>query len=295
MPENNCFSVGKFKHIYDPSVEEEIPWYINDHCLVKGPDNLWHMFGITHAEPFNPLDETNFAHATAKELTQQPWDKQPFALSVAREKPWREIHLWAPHVINHGDLFYMFYCVGGESHEKYRIYLATSKDLFEWERHNENPMVVDGYDARDPCVRREGDLWAMYYTANRPVAKGNHVVAKVTSRDLIHWSEPKIVFTSSLVGTFGGPTESPFVVSRRGKHYLFVCTNQPYDMTAIYESDSLDKWEEKDEIGKIGAHCAEVIELPDDKWYVTRAGWGRGGLFLAELEWLDKKDNAEQE
>ena len=61
-------SAGEFVPIYDPSVGEDEPWYINDHTFVRGPDGTWHMFGITHAEPADPLDERHFAHATAPAL-----------------------------------------------------------------------------------------------------------------------------------------------------------------------------------------------------------------------------------
>ena len=48
---------------------------------------------------------------------------------------------------------------------EYRIHLATSSDCTTWTRHPENPMVVDGYEARDPMVLRVDDRWVMYYTA----------------------------------------------------------------------------------------------------------------------------------
>ncbi|WP_425397920.1 family 43 glycosylhydrolase [Aeoliella sp.] len=283
------FTVGEFTHIYDPSVREDEKWYINDHCIIRGPDKQWHMFGITREEPARPQDEIHFAHATAKTLLQQPWDKRQFALTVARGEPWWEAHLWAPHVVEHEGTYYMYYCAGGPDSQHYRINLATSTDLFNWKRHPENPMVVDGFDGRDPCVRREGDKWAMYYTGNRPVERGNHVVLKVTSDDLIHWGDKRVVFTHPKVGTFGGPTESPFVIERNGKQYLFVCTNTPYDNTAVYESDNSDEWKPEDQIGDFPAHCAEVLKV-DDKWYVTRAGWGRGGLYIAELKWADEEE-----
>jgi hypothetical protein len=290
-PPNDYFKVGEFKRIYDPSVGEKEPWYINDHCLIQEKESgKWHMFGITRQEPARPIEEIMFAHATADKLTQQSWKKEPHVLHVAREEPWKEVHVWAPHVVEHEGLYYMYYCAGGESNLKYRIHLAISPDLYNWTRHPANPMLIDGFDARDPMVRREGDKWVMYYTANRPIEEGNHVVVKVTSDDLVKWGDPKVVFTHSRIGKWGGPTESPYVVTRNGWHYLFICMNPPYDMTAVYRSRTPDKWEEKDKIGQVGAHCAEVVELPGDKWYVTRAGWGRGGLFLAELEWLEKAD-----
>ena len=40
-------AAGEFKKIYDPSVNEKEPWYINDHCFIRGRDGIWHMFGIT--------------------------------------------------------------------------------------------------------------------------------------------------------------------------------------------------------------------------------------------------------
>ena len=115
---------GKFTKIYDQSINEEKKWYINDHCFIKDSDGKWHMYGITHEEPFNPLNEINFAHATADSLLQQPWSKESFALTVAKGDPWNEFHLWAPYVIFYDGLYYMYYCAGGEKSTKYRIHLV---------------------------------------------------------------------------------------------------------------------------------------------------------------------------
>ncbi|HBO44644.1 MAG TPA: hypothetical protein DD670_12075, partial [Planctomycetaceae bacterium] len=153
---------GEFTKIYDPSVGEDEQWYINDHCFIYGRDRQWHLYGITREEPASPINEDNFAHATASTLLQQPWDKQPFALSTATEAPWYERHLWAPHVIKNDGLYYMFYCAGDADHTKYKIHLATSPNLWNWTRHSDNPMIVDGFDARDPFVMRLEDSWVMY-------------------------------------------------------------------------------------------------------------------------------------
>ena len=96
-----------------------------------------------------------------------------------RPKKGNEEHLSAPYVVFHDGTYYMFYCAGEKDHSKYKIHLATSKDLKEWtRRHPKNPMVVDGFDARDPFLMRQGDEWLMYYTAKlESPTGGNHVVA----------------------------------------------------------------------------------------------------------------------
>jgi arabinan endo-1,5-alpha-L-arabinosidase len=33
-------TAGTFDKIYDPSIGEQEPWYINDHCFIRGDDGL---------------------------------------------------------------------------------------------------------------------------------------------------------------------------------------------------------------------------------------------------------------
>jgi sucrose-6-phosphate hydrolase SacC (GH32 family) len=285
---------GEFQKIYDPSVGEPGPWYINDHCFIRDRQGAWHLFGITHAEPLNPLDEKHLAHATAPRLAEGPWTKQPFALSA--EDDWGERHLWAPHVLCHGGLYHMFVCVGARDNSKYKIHLATSNDLWTWTRHPENPMVIDGFDARDPNILRDGDQWIMYYTATQSPEGGNHVVACRTSADLVHWSERRIAYLDPETGTFGGPTESPFVVRRGRSYYLFICSNDRrggYDCTEVYLSHDPFCWRREDQVGTIAGHAVEIIRDVDGSWYVSRCGWGRGGVYLAPLLWADGEDEGD--
>jgi beta-fructofuranosidase len=284
---------GDFVKIYDPSVGENESWYINDHCFVHGDDGRWHLFGITHEEPANPLNEIHFAHATAGTLLQQPWDKQPFALSVAKQPPWNEVHLWAPHVIQHEGTYYMYYCAGDRDHTQYKIHLATSPDLKSWTRHPQNPMVVDGFDARDPFILRVQDKWVMYYTANSRPERGNHIVAYVTSDDLLNWGQRGVACIDPKVGTYGGPTESPFVVQRGKRYYLFIGPRQGYDGTDVFVSEDPLHWELENKVGHFPAHAAEIMRDQRGNWYISRCGWGRGGVYLAPLIWKDGQQDPE--
>lgn len=273
----------EFAKIYDPSISEEKEWYINDHTIVRGEDG-WHMFGITHEEPARPLEETLCAHAFSKDILEIPFTKKPYPFRAEREE--NELHFWAPHIIKNDQLYYMFYCAGSlEGHDRYRIHLATSKDLEKWERHAENPMVVDGFDARDPMVIRNGDQWIMYYTCNSTPQGGNHCVACVTSTDLVHWGNKRVVFTSDISGTYAGPCESPFVEKVGDFYFLFIGPyggyGKGYCDTAVYVGKDPFNFEGQP-VGRIPAHAAEVLCI-DGNYYITHCGWGQGGLYLAPL------------
>ncbi|WP_394838338.1 family 43 glycosylhydrolase [Pendulispora rubella] len=271
-----------FFRIYDPSAGESEPWYINDHAFIRGPDGTWHLFGITHTEPAAPLDEKSFAHATSPSLADGPWQKQPPALVA--DPAYGETLLWAPYILLHEGTYYMFYCAGSEDHARYRIRLATSTDLWTWTRAPE-PLFEDGFDARDPMVIRVGDRWVMYYTATLEPSGGAHVVAYRTSKDLHHFGERRIAFRDPSSGTFGGPTESPFVVARDGGYYLFIGPRDAYSSTAVYFSDDPFHFEPSQRVGAIASHAAEVVQDADGTWYASAAGWGQGGVYLARLRW----------
>jgi hypothetical protein len=275
-------AAGDFENVYDPSDGEEEPWYYNDHTLVRDRDTgQWHVFAITHAEPADPLDERSFGHATADSLL-GPWKKQAPALTA--DPSHGEHHIWAPYVLFHGGRYYMFYAGGTQDHTGYQIQLATSTDLYHWRRSDADPLFVDGFDARDPMVRRVGDRWVMYYTATSTPSGGHHIVAYRTSDDLLHWSRRHVAFTHSSSGTFGGPTESPFVVHHGAGYYLFVCCESGYRDTRVYRSDDPYHFSPENQVGKIDAHAAEVVKDDNGRWWVTSAGWGQGGLSIAPLD-----------
>ena len=281
----------EFKKIYNPSVGEDKPWYINDHTLIRN-EKGWHLFGITHEEPANAVNEVLCAHAFSPDLLHVPFEK--IKPSFRAEKEAAERHFWAPHVIAVDGLYYMYYCAGSlEGSDTYRIHLATSSDLMHWTRHEANPMVIDGFDARDPMLLRVDGRWVMYYTCNSTPTGGNHCVAAVFSDDLTHWSDKKVVFTSSRVGTYGGPCESPFVEKVGDTYFLFIGAFDAtiYADTAVFASKDPFFFREEDLVGRIPSHAAEIIRLGEE-YYITHCGWGQGGVYPAkrhfERKVLDK-------
>jgi beta-xylosidase len=290
-------SAGAFERIYDPSEGETEPWYINDHCFTRDRDGTWHLIGITHPEPFAPFDELHLAHATAPGL-HGPWTKRPFALST--DVAAGETHLWAPHGIEHDDRYWMFVCAGGPSPAEYRIHLATSDDCATWTRHEANPLVVDGYEARDPMVLRVGDRWVMYYTATERAEGGHHVVIATESDDLVHWEGRHIVYRDPMEGTGAGPTESPFVMERDGRYHLFIGPDwaglkasldagaydpATYRRTRVLESTDPLSFHLDQQVATIDAHAAEVVVDEAGESWISHCGWGQGGVYLAPLTW----------
>jgi arabinan endo-1,5-alpha-L-arabinosidase len=299
------FSVGHFIKVFDQGQDETgVPWHVNDHCFFLGPDNTWHVIGITYPDPgYDSYSEGALCHATARELTQTPWNKQPFALLIRRDLG--ETVVWAPHIISHQNKFYMFYCSGDSDPVNFGISLAISNDLWNWTRH---PKVLfrDGYQGRDPMVLwlHSEQKWIIYYCATDNPFGGHHAVAYRTSSDLINWSERSIAYIDPIIGTDYGPTESPFVV-QRGKYYYLFIGPRPYDYptpempnwehpgydgTDVFRSQYCNHWTPEDYIGHIAAHALEVVRDRNGKWYVSHAGTKRGGLYLAELKWNDGLD-----
>ncbi|MEY2426483.1 MAG: hypothetical protein QOI61_2055 [Actinomycetota bacterium] len=296
---------GDWTHIYDPSVGEAEQWYVNDHTIFRGFDGTWHLIGITHVEPFKPQEEVDLCHATAPSLL-GPWTKHPPALTADPSSG--EVHLWAPHVIAHDGRYWMFVCAGSQAGgDSYRLHLATSTDGFAWTRHAENPLVVDGFHARDPMVLWVDDRWVMYYTATSEPTYGHHVVIATESDDLVHWRGRTIVYRDELQGDHAGPTESPFVVPRNGRYYLFmgpadfgdavaqqaagerVNWAEAYSSTIVLESDDPLHFDAANIAGEITAHAAEVIVDEHGNDWISHCGWGQRGVYLAPLR-FDETD-----
>jgi hypothetical protein len=272
-------SAGPRSVLYDTGDD----WYYNDHTVVYDQaTHKWHLFGISHSMPPDPEHERTFGHLVSDTLVPTPtstWKPLPDALTAAPD----ETHIWAPHVIFANGRYYMFYSAGDGDPTTQRIRYATSPDLNTWTRRG--TILIDGYAARDPMVVRDGSRWILYYTATTTPSGGNHIVAYRTSTDLVNWSARGVAFTHPAVGGAGGPTESPFVVFHNGWWYLFVCCDGPYDGTRVYRSHDPLHFEYVDLAGQIRAHAAEVVADTDGRSYLTHAGWGQHGIWLAPLNW----------
>jgi hypothetical protein len=300
------FSTDDFNEI--PNYVPPRPgWHVNDHCFIRDSDGAWHMFGIVAPNPYSgDLTVINWlGHAIAQRLEQNPWEEMspPFYETLTAGGV-----VWAPYVIFHNGVYWMFYCAGGAP-ERFVIRLRTSPDLLHWSE----PRVLfeDGFQARDPMVLwlDEKNLWAMYYTATECPDGGHHLVGVRTSSDLIHWSERISAYMDFHEGTSYGPTESPFVIRRGDWYYLFIGP-RPYDSptesmpnwehpgyvgTDVFRGRRWDRWTNADYIGHIRAHAPEIVRDVTGDWYASHAGIHQGGFYLTRLNWNDGIDAVEQD
>jgi beta-fructofuranosidase len=263
------------------------------------------MFGIAWPDPgVTPVPPLGFLeHATSPTLDgpRTRWERSGSVLEMRADRG--ETVMWAPHVVRHRGVDHLFVATGGPDPTRWGITLATSTGLDDWTRVGAGPLFRDGFQARDPMVLHlsaEG-LWVLYYTATEHHEGGRHVVAYRTSADLLHWGERRIAYRDAHEGTDFGPTESPFVVRRGRRFYLFIGP-RPYDRptpdrpnfrhpgyvgTEVFASDDWRRWTDAGRVGRVAAHAAELVEDAGGSWFISSAGIARGGLDLAPFRWAD--------
>jgi hypothetical protein len=267
------------------------PHYVNDHTLIFGEDNRWHIFGIFRTEPYDGEHEYDFVHAISTVRDPADWDAGSFRLSsfsdgiaLSRRADLGEAHLWAPHVVRDGARYVMVYQSGGEN-DRAQIRIAESTDLERWTRVGDVPLFEDICVARDPMLRRSGGVWTLYYTRCNNATDRKNGVAYRTSTDLRRWSAPAMALTlESTPAMFNsGYTESPFVFEWNGWYYLTV-TSYPvaFDATFVYCSRSPFQFSEPP-IARLSAHAAEWIVTDSGQVFMTHAGAGQGGVSVAPV------------
>ena len=286
---------GPFVHIFNPNDtrNDDSSWYTNDHTFIKAKDGTWHAYGIIHHLPITPWKETRFFHITAKSIKQQKWEEHDYALTA---KPGVERVLWAPYVLNDKKIYYMFYNVGNmqKNAPDYaswgQLCVATSRDLFTWDRYERNPLFSDPGHARDSYVMKYKDKYYYYYTRVFNEVDLRSVVAVRTGPDLLHWSSPKIVHVEPFKIYWGGDAESPFVIRKDGIFYLFICkamTN--YNLTEVYWSEDPENFPNENLVCKLPVHAAEIVYDKKEGWFISNTGWDKKGLYLAPLKWKPSK------
>lgn len=152
---------------------------------------------LTEGTPFYPGHEIYFGHASTADFLN--WEVHDPVMLI-RPGTWEDAHVWAPCILRRGNEYVMAY-TGVNRHISQNIGLASSTDLFNWNRWDSNPI--------SPCKGRPWAFWhedrisscrdphlfeydgriGMIYTAN--TAQGASCIALATTKDLLTASDPQ--------------------------------------------------------------------------------------------------------
>jgi beta-fructofuranosidase len=218
----------KLNHIGEFSREGE---YMKDYFVYKDGDtyHLFYNVGVASSvtqEWTEPENEKAFGHATSKDLNN--WQHHPRILHVIPNS-WEGQVVSAPSILKHKGVYYMVYTgFDDRAFGVQTVGLATSKDLFNWERYENNPVNTappswtivhpNGWiDFRDAHIIKHKNEFLMFTMTT--TNKGEGAIALSVSKELKNWTDlgPTLI-------TFHQP-ESPMVFKRKGTYYMFASSS----------------------------------------------------------------------
>lgn len=275
---------GDWKPLFIP---KRYGHYVNDHTFIKDHDGNWHLFGITNLGE-GPDSERYFVHAVGGPSI---FDGELHEAGIVVDTGLRA---WAPCVVEHENIYYMYY---GPSPTR----LEVSFELTHWmgqEIHMAGAPPLSTH--RDHMVIRLDDgRWLMFASG---VKDGHSCISCHTSRDLLTWTFSNYALTSSGDAPLNPPWgafESPYVLRRGDLYYLFLTYTdgrvENYQNMLVFVSQ--DPFHFGDYTGgdrgapvvaALKSHAGEVIE-ENGAYYLTSAGWRgkgipcEGGVAIARL------------
>jgi len=160
--------------------------------LKKKDEMYWSLYGAYAKQGKYEIDPGYEGIASSEDGLAWKRAKEQYILSVHDKDvlDWERDSIYQPWLVEYEGEYYNFYNAKRMPEWVEQIGLATSKNIFDWKRHPENPVLrvrSDGFDAdfvADGKVFKDGDHWTMFYFG---VGKGGAHVMVAFSRDLLHW------------------------------------------------------------------------------------------------------------
>ena len=188
--------------------------------------------GVYHAYPNSGYEQGAAVIGLCRSSDLLHWELEAPCLRAEDGAEWERGGLYKPCLMKNGSTYYLFYNAKNQTaarwHEQTGV--ATSTDLKTWQRYAGNPILRNGPSgspdsrfASDPCVLRNGKLWALYYFGLDDRGIARDLVA--TSQDLFHPAKRSQVVID--VGPPGSVDSSyahkPSLVAYKGDLYHFYC------------------------------------------------------------------------
>ena len=253
-----------------------------DHSFIE-KDGRMHLFynrGYVGYE-WDTKQVNTVGHAVTDDLVHWTWEPPVLSVDPAQ---FEEYGVWSPGVAEKDGVYYMYY-TGVNFNVAQAICLATSRDLYHWERYADNPVVKPGpwgpwsadrwSDCRDSMVFVDNDGTAyMYYCTSRYTENGGArpALGIASSSDMLHWRDEG----AYCFDICDQALESPFVLRRGDAYYLFY-TNCGYGTAYAVSDNPISGWRS---LGMLMPwtipplcpanvpSCAEVFQFRG-QWYIS--------------------------
>ncbi|MCG8607228.1 hypothetical protein MJD09_19870 [bacterium] len=267
-------------------------YYLKDFCILQasGVFHLFHIAGTPGVSCCLPGNEIWFGHATTSDFSHWKTLQPCFYVQPGS---WDEGHVFAPYVLKKDSEYWMFY-TGCAMDNTQRIGAATSKDLQNWKRVSDQPVIrpeefdwafcptEKGAACRDPHVCKWAGEYSMYYTA--VTKQGKSCVARATSNDLIDWIDKGPAYVSSTLAH----CESSNVQEIGNNFLLFFGGHHEYWSYVV--SDSPYEWPDQVPTPlKKGVTAMEVIARDQERWLVAYFKLDCYRMFLGVVDWSESR------
>jgi len=162
--------------------------------LKKRAGKFWTLYGCYANQGGYEIDPGYEGVAASGDGLAWTRAQEKYILSVHEPEvgEWEKHCIYQPWLVEHDSTFYNFYNAKHMPDWVEQMGLATSKDLFNWQRFEGNPVVrvrpgmSDAKFCSDGKVFRDGDHWIMFYFGVD--GEGNAHIMAAFSRDLLHWT-----------------------------------------------------------------------------------------------------------
>lgn len=211
-------------------------WFVED----RGQVHLFHLQRLAPGSTRSAWEADHVGHAISRDLMH--WTEQPLTVGPGQAGGLDDMQPWTGCAVVCDGVFHLFYTMRSSREEArcQRIGLATSRDLMQWTRHPQNPLIRpdprwyvhegqpepgNKVGCRDLVVVRDraADGWLGFYAATVPAdeeAEGA-CIAAVRSRDLMHWEHLPPAFQPGRYGE----VEVPDVFPLGGKWWMTCLTS----------------------------------------------------------------------
>jgi len=257
----------------DPLIDKfcEAGGTVIDHCLIE-KDGETHLFYIRGKATtiWSEWPTRNFGHAVSTDLVH--WVvKEPVLQSP--ETGWDNYQVWAPHIIKHNDIYWMFYTGLSSNPVTQAIGLATSTNLYDWTRVGTDPIFEPGpwarwsqsldCDCRDPMILKDGNTFYCYFTAQK-LSDSKYCLGISSSTDLTNWIDKGFIDLESSTT----PPESPFVIKRNSTNYYLFYTSYTRGIVYATSDNPTNNW-----VDALGAKFVIESGVSASEHYLDGSDW----------------------